>query len=280
MPHPRIDAHQHFWRYDPAEYGWIDDSMAALRRDFLPADAAREMRRAGFDACIAVQARQTLEETRWLLGARRPHRSSPASSAGSICRRRTSMRSSRRLPPIRELVGVRHIVQAEPDGFLLGPAFGRGIALLEQFGLAYDILVYARQLPAAAEFAAAFPAGALRARSSRRSRTFEPASSTSGRRDLRKLAALPNVCRQAVGPGDGGGLAAGRRPRCGRTSTSRSMFRRRPADDWIGLAGLHGCRRTTRRTMAVVADSSTGGPRRSVTPCSAAPRGGSGTCLG
>jgi len=55
---PRIDAHQHFWRYDAVEYGWIDESMAGLRRDFLPADAEREMRRGGFDACVAVQARR------------------------------------------------------------------------------------------------------------------------------------------------------------------------------------------------------------------------------
>ena len=63
----RIDAHQHFWRYDVAQYEWIDDSMASLRRDFLPADLRREMGLVRMDACVAVQARQTLEETRWLL---------------------------------------------------------------------------------------------------------------------------------------------------------------------------------------------------------------------
>src|SRR5262245_29755996 len=63
----RIDAHQHFWRYDAAEYGWIDEPMAALRRDFLPPESAELMTTAGFDACVAVQARQSLEETRFLL---------------------------------------------------------------------------------------------------------------------------------------------------------------------------------------------------------------------
>ena len=62
-----IDAHQHFWRYERREYGWIDDSMAVLRRDFLPADLKPELDRSGFQGCIAVQARETLEETRWLL---------------------------------------------------------------------------------------------------------------------------------------------------------------------------------------------------------------------
>src|SRR5271156_3339216 len=62
-----IDAHHHLWRYAPAEYGWIDEDMAALRRDFLPKDLIEAMASAGIDGTIAVQARQTLEETRWLL---------------------------------------------------------------------------------------------------------------------------------------------------------------------------------------------------------------------
>lgn len=63
----RIDAHQQFWHYSAEEHGWIDDSMSILRRDFLPEHLEPELKQAGFDACIAVQARQTLEETRWLL---------------------------------------------------------------------------------------------------------------------------------------------------------------------------------------------------------------------
>ena len=63
----RIDAHHHFWRYSPAEYGWINDQMQLLRRDFLPADLKPLLNRAGVKGAIAVQARQTLEETRWLL---------------------------------------------------------------------------------------------------------------------------------------------------------------------------------------------------------------------
>src|SRR5919201_2115927 len=69
----RIDAHQHFWRYDAAEYGWIDNAMTGLKRDFLPADLRREMDAAGFDASVAVQARQTPEETQWLLALADAH---------------------------------------------------------------------------------------------------------------------------------------------------------------------------------------------------------------
>ena len=63
----RIDAHQHFWKYDPREYDWIDDRLAVLRRDFLPADLEMHLKSRALDGCVAVQARQSLEETRWLL---------------------------------------------------------------------------------------------------------------------------------------------------------------------------------------------------------------------
>jgi L-fuconolactonase len=154
----RIDAHQHFWRYDAAEYPWIDDAMAGLRRDCLPDEAQREMTRTGVDACIAVQARQTLEETRWLLALAGAH-AAIIGVVGWIDLQAPDARQQLELfADHRKLVGVRHIVQSEPDDrFMLRPAFCRGIALLETFGLAYDILVYSRHLAAAAELAAHFP---------------------------------------------------------------------------------------------------------------------------
>ena len=153
----RIDAHQHFWRYDPTEYGWIDGSMAVLRRDFLPADALSEMARAGFDACVAVQARPTLEETRWLLALADAH---PfiAGVVGWVDLQAPDVRAQlARFSGHPKFVGVRHIVQSEPDDrFLLRSEFGRGLAALKEYGLAYDILVYSRHLPVAAEFAGRF----------------------------------------------------------------------------------------------------------------------------
>src|SRR5215469_642594 len=64
----RIDAHQHFWRYDPAQHVWMTEEMAAIRRDFLPGDLEPLLNQLGFDGCVAVQACQNLDETRWLLG--------------------------------------------------------------------------------------------------------------------------------------------------------------------------------------------------------------------
>jgi len=153
----KIDSHVHFWRYTPDEYGWIDDSMAVLRRDFLPAELAAEMAKAGIDRCIAVQARQTLEETRWLLTLAEEH-SHIAGVIGWVDLQSADVRDQleefARHP---KLLGFRHIVQSEPDDrFLLRPAFCRGISLLEDLELAYDILIYPRHLAAAAEFIARF----------------------------------------------------------------------------------------------------------------------------
>jgi L-fuconolactonase len=193
----RIDAHQHFWRYDAAEYEWIDESMTPLRRDFLPDDLRREMRSAGFDASIAVQTRQSLEETRWLLALADEH-SFIAGVVGWVDLQSDGIDAAIEAVRHPKLVGVRHIVQAEADGFLARPAFTRGIASLERHGLAYDILVYARQLPEAIHFAAAFPDQRLvldhLGKPDIRAGAFD-----GWRRHLDRIAELPNVWAKLSG---------------------------------------------------------------------------------
>lgn len=153
-----IDAHQHYWVYNRAEYDWIDESMAALRRDFLPEDLAPELACGGFDGSVTVQTRQTLEETRWLLElAERSQKILGVVGWVNLCSRecRSQLEAFSKHP---KLVGIRHIVQSEPDErFLLRPDFLRGIALLEEFDLAYDILIYSHHLCVAAEFVERFP---------------------------------------------------------------------------------------------------------------------------
>ena len=193
-----IDAHVHFWRYNPAEYEWIDEPLSSLRRDFLPGDAAREMRTEGIDACIAVQVRQSLDETRWLLELARTH---PfiAGVVGWVDLRALDLGGQlETLTGDAKLVGIRHIVQAEADDFLDDEAFRRGVAVLERHGLAYDILVYARQLPGAIRFAAALPETRLvldhLGKPDIRADAFD-----GWRRDLDQLAAFPNVCAKISG---------------------------------------------------------------------------------
>jgi len=154
----RIDAHQHFWIYNDREFAWLDNDMAALRRNFLPADLQPELKANDFQGSVVVQTRQTLEETRLLLALAEQN----ASLLGvvgwaDLCSPDISLqlKSVAKNP---KLVGLRHIVQSEPDDrFLLRPEFLRGIAALEEFDLAYDILIYAKHLPVASEFVQHFP---------------------------------------------------------------------------------------------------------------------------
>jgi L-fuconolactonase len=153
-----IDAHQHFWIYDPQEYQWIDGTMTPLRRDFLPADLQYELEWEGFQGSVAVQARQSLQETRWLLelAAQSPF---ILGVVGWVDLRSPQVREDlHALARNPKLVGIRHIVQSEPDDrFLLQPDFLRGISLLAEFDLAYDILIYPMHLSVAAEFVRRFP---------------------------------------------------------------------------------------------------------------------------
>jgi L-fuconolactonase len=153
-----IDAHQHFWFYSASEYAWIDESMSGLRRNFLPADLKPELDNNDFHGSVAVQVRQTLEETRWLLelAERSP---SILGVVGWADLRSADIRSQlKALARNPKLVGIRHIVQSEPDDrFLLQRDFLRGISALEEFDLAYDILIYTKHLPVAAEFVEQFP---------------------------------------------------------------------------------------------------------------------------
>jgi L-fuconolactonase len=153
-----IDAHQHFWRYNLNEYGWIDESMSAIRRDFLPKDLEPELQRNGFRGSVAVQTRQSLEETRSLLELAEESPSILGVVGWvDLCSPGTR-KQIERFAKNPKLIGIRHIVQGEADDhFVMRPDFLRGISLLEEFDLAYDILIYTRHLPIAAEFVEKFP---------------------------------------------------------------------------------------------------------------------------
>jgi L-fuconolactonase len=195
----RVDSHQHFWRYHPAEYGWIDESMSRLRRTFLPSDVKREMDAAGIGRSIAVQARQSIGETHDLLKLADAH-PFVAGVVGWVDLQASDVRRQLEALAVHpKLVGIRHIVQSEPDErFLLRPSFCRGIQALADFGLTYDLLIYPRHLPVAAEFVARFPQQPFvldhMAKPDIRGGGIERWES-----DLRQLAAAPNVCCKVSG---------------------------------------------------------------------------------
>ena len=148
-----VDAHHHLWRYTPDEYGWINDAMHILKRDFLPDDLRRETSQAGIDATIAVQARQSLEETRWLLDIARDSDLVRGVVGWAPLSSPEAPQLLNALSAESKLKGLRHVIQDEPDdNFILRDDFNRGVAAMVDTGLVYDILIYSRHLPQAAAF--------------------------------------------------------------------------------------------------------------------------------
>jgi len=148
----KIDAHHHLWKYGP-DYGWISDSMGVIKRDFLPPDLKKEIDGAGIDGVVTVQARQTLEETRWLLELAKAN----AFMKGVVgWAPLADPHIDSILVPLAaqaKLKGLRHVVQDEPDDrFILGADFNRGVTAMLRTGLVYDILIFERHLPHAIEF--------------------------------------------------------------------------------------------------------------------------------
>jgi L-fuconolactonase len=146
----RLDAHQHFWCYDPAQHVWMTDAMGALRRDYLPEDLAPLLQATGFDGTIAVQARQVVEETEWLLALADQH-AFIRGVVGWVDLRSTDLAAQLEwLGANPKLKGVRHVVHDEPDeDFMLLPEFRRGIARLGPAGLTFDLLLRPPHLKAA-----------------------------------------------------------------------------------------------------------------------------------
>lgn len=142
----RIDSHQHFWNFNPVRDSWIDDSMTVIKRDFLPKDLKPILEANKIEGCIAVQADQSEEETAFLLQLAKDN-SFIKGVVGWVDLRASDVEDRLGFFSKNNLFkGVRHIVQAEPEDFLLRKDFQNGISKLEQFGLVYDLLVYPHQL--------------------------------------------------------------------------------------------------------------------------------------
>ena len=148
-----IDSHHHLWEYSTEQYGWINDDMSVLKHDFLAPELQKIASVAGVDGFVSVQARQIIEETEALLkiAAGEPLIKAVVGwvpladeNVGAVLDRFSD-------EPL--LKAVRHVVQDEPDDrFIMGDDFNRGVTQLKDRGLVYDVLIFARQLPASIEF--------------------------------------------------------------------------------------------------------------------------------
>lgn len=149
-----IDSHHHLWKYSAAEYGWITPAMPAIKRDFLPGHLEELMHYFGIEGTVAVQARQSLEETTWLLDLAVKHPIMrgvvgwvPLTEGAGVKRHLDRFASN---PKLR---GVRHVIQDEADPrYILRTDFNTGVHALLDYKLRYDILIFERHLPAAIQF--------------------------------------------------------------------------------------------------------------------------------
>lgn len=153
----KIDSHQHYWHFNTSDYGWIDNDMSVLQKDFLPADLLPELQSYGFDGSVAVQARQSIEETNWLLrlADEAPHIKGVVGWVDLQSDTAEEQLAAFAAHP--KAAGVRHVIHDEADiDFMLRPSFLRGVKLLEKFGLTYDILIFEKHLPNTLKFVSQF----------------------------------------------------------------------------------------------------------------------------
>ena len=153
----RIDAHQHFWRYNADRDRWITDQMAPLKNDFLPEQLIPELKANGLHGCIAVQTDQSEAETNFLLDLAGRYEAIHGVVGWLDLRADNVTQRLDWFSRYPKLCGFRHIAQSEPEGFLVREDFFRGIKLLGEHGFTYDILIYEMQLPAAIDLVARFP---------------------------------------------------------------------------------------------------------------------------
>jgi L-fuconolactonase len=153
-----IDSHQHFWTFDPIRDSWITDDMSVIQRNFYPEDLQPTLQQNGIDACVAVQADQSLGETRFLLDLAAKNDFVKAVVGwidlqdDAIDEQLSEWKSEKKL------AGFRHVLQAEPYiEYMLRPSFLRGISKLKKYGFTYDILIFPKHLATAQKFVAQFP---------------------------------------------------------------------------------------------------------------------------
>ena len=156
--HQKIDAHQHFWKYDPVRDSWITDEMSVIRKDFLPQHFQPILKENGFDGCVLVQVDQSEKETKFLLGLADKNDFIKGVAGWIDLQSENIEERLAYYKPFKKLKGFRHILQGEKDrAYMLKPEFIRGINVLQQFDYTYDILIFPDQLQYTIKFLQSFP---------------------------------------------------------------------------------------------------------------------------
>ena len=154
----RIDAHQHFWKFDPIRDNWITNEMSVIRKDFLPQHLEPHLQENNFDGCITVQSEQSEKENIFQLTNTEDYDFIKGIVGWIDLQAENVSERLAHYKQFEKLKGFRHILQGEPArDFMLQPDFLRGISALKKFNYTYDILIYPDQLIFTKKFVAKFP---------------------------------------------------------------------------------------------------------------------------
>lgn len=154
----KIDAHQHFWNYDPLKHVWMNDEMNAIKTDFLPMDLEPLLKSCGLEGCVAVQANQDESENLFLLDLAQQNDFIKGIVGWVDLRAEHVSDRLEYFNQFPKMKGFRHVIHDEPDiDFMLQPSFLRGVKKLQGYGYTYDILIFASHLPNTFEFVKQFP---------------------------------------------------------------------------------------------------------------------------
>jgi len=153
-----IDAHQHFWKFDPVRDSWITDEMAVIQKDFFPNDLKHVLQQNGLNGCVAVQASQSEGETNFLISLANQN-DFIKGVVGWVDLQSGNIEERLAHYKLHAVVkGFRHVLQGEPQrDLMLTPNFKRGIAALQQYSFTYDLLIFPDQLKFSTELVALFP---------------------------------------------------------------------------------------------------------------------------
>jgi len=154
----RVDAHQHFWQFDPVRDSWITDDMRVIQKDFMPSDLEPVLNEIGFDGCVAVQADQTEEQTNFLVRLAEQNPFIKGVVGWVDLQAENITERLEHFSQYKIIKGFRHVLQGEPQrDLMLSPAFVRGTKALKEFDFTYDILIFPDQLIYSKNLAAQFP---------------------------------------------------------------------------------------------------------------------------
>lgn len=154
----RIDAHQHYWRLDRGDYGWLTPSSGPLYRDYMPGDLTPHLKRAGIDRTVVVQAAATVAETEFLLELAAAHDEIAGVVGWLDMEAEDFPQQLERLSAQPKFCGIRPMVQGLPDeAWMLRPAVQRSFAVIQERGVTFDFLTFPRHLPHVAAVVQRFP---------------------------------------------------------------------------------------------------------------------------